>query len=637
MAQQTRLCRSESLAHRKVQWEHSHDPDEILLNRWATEKHIILAASTFLTTARPLKQPVILTQIVGDARDTHVHTNLRPQLPHRLSSHRDTWPIPTKEKKPGSYYFENPTLTRTPWEEARKRRQPLSQSSRHRPGVPAHIVEQLPQCIYECIVDHLVASCETRSSVDTISLRRELLKLCLISKGWAKVAVERLYREIWLPSSVPASRRKLSMTRPKSRLHLLARTLTDAPALALLVRQLHISRVLNIELRDRNNQQRMKTFQTVLDVCTSVEILTGLPVASGSEQDDCYNSLFRQPRLAAHVWLLDLSRPSTLPATNQDRKSPMVPFIDRHSQWQWLHTLILCNKATQGSGQGLGVISSLANKLPLLKHLMVSGFSAVDFHNGTLLSLPPLLSLRLDHVRGVTDQGIEQLALSRSAFSLVSLSLIGLEVAHLRTIQAVFTGLQHLQRFRLVQDLTPALVVGTHPSSACAVLSSPTLRYLHWDTLYPGPATEALAIAIAAGHFPLLRTVKAPSDYEGHLQKLCRPISQQVLTAADMHNLNAADQDHYSRSLTQSRLQAQLRVRESRQQPSFKVVVEDQEHQVQHTHTIGAYLGDVQSKTRYSLEPDVEGASMALSTVKDVLWPEPLGQGERKVCYGTLF
>lgn len=585
-----------------------------------------------LTIVRPVKHPLILTHVVRD--DSHVVTraHVRPLLPERLPSQRDTWPKPTPTRKPGSYCFdETPTLVRTPWEFDRHRKRPQSQWSRHTASshqLPARVFEELPQEIYECILAHLEASFETASSVHASSLRRQLQTLCFVSKRWARVAVEQLYRELWLPSCVSTSKRKLSMTRVKGRMDMLIRTLTDAPDLAFLVRRIHVGSALSGELAGSNGQHAMKLLQEVIDRCTEVQAITGFTPPASSDYISYYNSLFTRPRLSAHAWLLD---------PQQSPVFPVSQFIDFHRQWQWLDTLVLCNTSLSGLSIGTGLLTAVTNKLWSLKHLMVSGFSRQDFHNGTLLLLPPLESLRLENLDGVTDQGIEQLALSRMAFSLQSLSLVDLDLLSLRTIQAVFARLPHLLRFRLVQDSTPAILIGTHPSSKRAVLACSTLRHLHWDTLFPGPAIEAIANSVATNNFPSLRTLKAPSDYDGSLQELCRPISQQPLTAGDLKYLDTVDQDRYVRSLRLAKLQAQLRIRESRQQPSFNVVVEDQDEHVQHTHVIGSYLGDMQSAIEYSLEPDVEGSEEALASVADVMTPKSLGAGDRKVLFKVLF
>jgi hypothetical protein len=212
-------------------------------------------------------------------------------------------------------------------------------------------------------------------------------------------------------------------------------------------------------------------------------------------------------------------------------------FTDLHDNWQCLETLVLCRTNVSSAVMGPGIIATIANRLPSLKHLMISNFSKEDFHNGTLLSLKPLQSLRLENLDGITDQGLNQLADS--------------------------------------------------PAAAC---------------------------------LPNLRTLKAPSDPDGELQALCRPIPRSALTTSDVEFLGRFDPGSRVRSLRLSRLQARLRVRESRRRTSVGVAVSDETEQTRNTQVIGSYLGDIASEIEYSLEPDVEvrEEEEALASLGDV-------------------
>lgn len=588
-----------------------------------------------------MKQPYIFAQVIRDDLDFRPDRQ-RPataHLPARQLSQRQTWPTSPRERRPGSFFFQDaPTLTRTPWEIDRKKRRPQSQWSRHttKPrSLPARVFEQLPHEIYSCIVDHLEAICRNTSVADISPLQQELSSLCLVSRRWAKVAIEHLYRELWLPPNVPESKRKLSVSRPKSRLELLSRTLSDAPGLASLVRRIHVNSLLSSELYGKTSRDGLhreltrKLLRDVVSFCSELEAVSGYSPPLGYDKD--YQlALLQCSRLSSHVWLTNGF------ALNQ-RFDP-GQFLDLHNNWQWLETLVLYSQNQWLLGAGM--ISGITSRLWSLKHLMVYGFSQKDFHNGTLLSLPPLKSLRLECLAGVTDQGIEQLAGSRIAFSLQRLSLVSLDLLSLRTIQALLSQLPCLERLRLVQDTCPSLLVGADYMHKRSELASPSLRYLHWDTLVPGPVTAALAHSIKQGSFPALRTIKAPSDHDGDLQTLCRPIVQRTITPEDARFLKESDtNEHYTRSLRLSQLQAQLRVRETKQQPSFNLVVEDAEEHVQHTHVIGKYLGDMHSVIEYSLEPDVEWTGNLLVAYADVLrsdFRNTLG-GEQSLSLRVLF
>jgi hypothetical protein len=131
-----------------------------------------------------------------------------------------------------------------------------------------------------------------------------------------------------------------------------------------------------------------------------------------------------------------------------------------------------------------------------------------------------------------------------------------------------------------------------------------------------------LANSIASGRFPNLRKVKVPCDFDGAIQRLCRPISLLPLTPEDTDFLEVLENHWgYFRSLRYSQLHAQIRIRECRKQPSVNVVVKDEDNNVQHEHAIGSYLGNIASNIEYSLEPAVEGTSTALADTGLATYP----------------
>ena len=510
------------------------------------------------------------------------------------------------------------TLTSTPWE-ANCHRQlsfshPRRQSEYHQ--LPAHIFDQLPHEIYSRITSHLEATYTSGPEIDDSGRKQALRTLCLTSKGWAKAAIEHLYSNLVLPSSIASQKRsrRFSVTRSKSPLDLLVRTLSEAPSLAFLIQSVHVSTPLARELNGGNvspSQRRTahRLLRNVIEMCTEVEHVSGYSPPATKEHAEWYGLLFSCERLRSHAWMLDLDQ---APIFNLGR------FTDLHDKWQCLETLVLCRTNVSSAVMGRGLISTIANRLPSLQHLMISNFSKEDFHNGTLLSLKPLLSLRLENLPGITDQGLDQLSDSPAASPLSSLSLINLELTSLQTIQNLLSNLARLRRFRFVQNTSPTLTSHT-PNKKHNILSSPTLEYLHWDTLLPGPATSALAASIAANSLPNLRSLKAPSDPKGELQALCLPIQRSALNASDIEFLNRFDPDVRVRSLRLSRLQAQVRLRENKRTPLVGSVVADEEGGLSRstTQAIGEGLGDVTSQIEYLLEPDVEGREEALASLGD--------------------
>ena len=572
-------------------------------------------------------EPYVFTQIIRDDNDVVPRWQQRIDIVQQTLAQSAASPERPAHGKPRYYALNHgpaTALTKTAREkDLSKRVSPLwwagsglKQEQAKSDELPAHVFEQLPHEIYSCILGYLLATYTDGPKVDLSGRKRAIRTICLTSKRWAKVGIEHMYRDLWLPSSATGNKRarRFSMAKPKSRLELLLRTLDEAPSVRLLIRRIHITEALARELDgiDTSNAQRKAAhnmIREVVETCTEAELVTGYNPPATLEHAEWYKLLFSRPRINAHAWSLDLRKPPVF---------SMGRFTDFHEKWQRLETLVLCKTDSSDSVLGLGIISALTNSLRSLRHLMISGFGKDDFHNGTLFALKPLRSLRLENLEGVTDQGIFQLSQSRNAFSLESLSLIGLELASMRTIQALLENMPRLRRFRLVQDASPTLLMGSGSQNRRNALGSASLEYLHWDTLLPGPATESLAQSIKTGSFPSLRTLKALCDPNGSLQALCRPILGRPLTTDDLTFLDTIDQDRYTRSLRLSRLQAHLRVRDTQSQPSVNIVVSDEEKQIQQTDVIGSYVGDVMSKVEYVLEPDVQGEQEALSSLGHV-------------------
>ncbi|KAK5137485.1 hypothetical protein LTR08_008463 [Meristemomyces frigidus] len=553
----------------------------------------------------------------------HLRTTNLPVIPERSSSQRANPQLfATKERKAGSYAFATaPTLVRTPWELERAHGRPRHSHRTPARPPPQRVFEQLPREIYHCILDHLESLHATSATVDVRGRQRDLRALLLVGKRWHRVAREYLYREIWMPDHEEVGRRRLSFQRSRSRLELLRRTLGEGGGLTGMVRCLHVTCDLAATLESRD-VVALTLMADIISSCPNLEELGGYyPPLYDKASVALLESLSTRTKLRAYAW--DFVHHSSTSRSVSPQCSPSDIF-HCHATWQQLQTLALC--ATPDVQLGIGVVSATIQQLPRLKHLLLSGLNRHDFHNGTLLSLPAVRSLRLERLEGITDHGIEQLAASRLAVSVERLTLVDLELTSLRTIRALLKGMCRLSHFTCVQDTSPGSQPGLASISTLSRdLYSPNLQYLHWDALVPGSATAWLADLIASGRFPSLRKVKVPCDDDGAIQALCRPIVHETPDAGDFALVEQCDSSvSYTRSLRVAQIWAQLRVCESRRQPACNVVVHDEEERVAAVHTIGSYLGHIGSSIKYSLEPDIEGSQDALSEFSDVKasrWP----------------
>ena len=370
--------------------------------------------------------------VTSDAIDSVPNfSRLRPNIPPRRSSHRHTWPQTVQEARirhTGSYNFDDvPHLTRTPWELQRTRRPPL-QSSRNgmaqRRRLPTRHFEQLPRELFECIVYHLKSLHCLSQNVDVVGRNNDLRSLMLTDKRWHRVAREHAYRELWLPGE---RNLKSSFTRVKPRLQLLLRTLGETPSLAYFVRHLRITNGQSQNLLTRRHrQQYTRLLAEVIYQCPDLEELSGLANAPNVDFEQIHLALLTRNRLKTHVWQTDEHVRLALCTTELPAG---------HAPWQMLETLVLYQWPTRPDWHGdIGAISATVCRLPQLKHLMISHYSRRCFHNGTLLALPKLQSLRLENLEGLTDQGVEQYVQSAAAWNLLNLSLIDLELLSLHTI-----------------------------------------------------------------------------------------------------------------------------------------------------------------------------------------------------------
>ncbi len=488
--------------------------------------------------------------------------------------------------------------------------------------------EKLPAEVIDCILDHLRLLHTTGMSLNVRDLYSDLTVLCICNKQLHGVASEHLYREIWTPSHTASlSRSRMKFSRPPTRLQRLLRTLMECPALAILVRCIRVTSKVAKQLENRTvDQGKPRAISVLGDIikqCNNLEAFLGYAPNAMEITSGLHNALAMSTKLKSHVWRLptDWMGPSEFDLPKAFRSC--------HINWTQLEELVII-QPTGGLDLLAGTISAIVQRLPSLKHLVLSGLNPADFHNGTLLMLPPLKSLRLEELHGVTDQGLQQLARSRAAFSLERLVLSGLEITSLRTVQVLLAGMVHLKRFTLHQSTSPELSEASLMASTTFSLASPSLEFLHWDVLAGGHNTTILANSIASGRFPSLKKVKIPCDNNGAVQRLCRPLSRRPLTPDDLDVLETYESMWgYVRSLPYSQIQAQIRVSESRQQPSFNVVVQDEDETVQHQRFIGSYLGNMASNIEYSLEPAVEGTATALADIQLATYPRPFLSNSR--------
>lgn len=562
-------------------------------------------------------------RVTADDIDIGRFSDTPPEIPRR-NPQRNTWPLDTHEATPGSYVFTNqPTLVKTPWELERAKG---THERRVRPAAavakqePRKRFPQLPREILHCILDHLEKLHQNELGFDVTSTQKELCALSLTSRAWNRAAREHLYRNLWLPNDGEPKKRKFGFMRHESRLQSLARTLQETPGLAALVRNLRAPADLSNKLEQPSAE--LGTVVEIILSCPGLERTSGLTLSKRRIPAKFHYALATRRKLKEHIWSLDHDI--------GDESLTRSQVVECHTYWTSMETLVL-----QGGPPswrfGQGLIAACLHRLPALKHLVLASFNADDFHNGTLLTLPALRSLRLDQMHGVTDEGLQQLGQTHLTWTLKSLSLLRLKNVHrLRTIQkllATFTELKRFTLWHLLGSLGLPPGIDSVAAVSMPMLQSPSLEYLHWGHKQSTTADDMLLSSITAGGFPNLRKLRVPNDYNGSYQNLCRPIPYHQPSEDDEEWLKTGDLvlagssgGANINSIRYARLNAQRRVAaKQRAESKFQLVVEDAEVGLKSSSRLGGFVGDVRSGMEYWLEPDLPGSDHAVVMVEEVL------------------
>ncbi|RYP16706.1 hypothetical protein DL765_004942 [Monosporascus sp. GIB2] len=540
---------------------------------------------------------------------------------------------------------------------------PIKQNRQRR--APGELFAALPDEVLELTLSSLKQKhLQPRSDSCATCMMRDLCSVAVAARRFLKPARAALYEDIQLvgaESQVPKKRYRLGCG---SRLVLLRRTLRSNPHIAALVRSLKPPAV----PADTPLDKYQNLVASVIMACPNFERLVGFH----QNYDHSFNRLFYALSTREHLkemaWVVEASSPQGRPRAKSNSGAPpgdlqpdqSARFVELHANWSQLTTLAIhCLP-----GATLTPVSLLGNTmahLPALKHLYLSHFPPTAFNDSNLLSLPPLQTLSLSHMRGVTSAGLAAFTRRPSSQGIKTLTLRHTNLDSLPVLGRIFFHLTSLETFSLVQEKTLLLpedeVIWLFP-----YLASRTLRKLHWDiTSHPTCANIAdsiLAKSIEAGGFPSLRILRAPNDPEGLFQALCKPEARiemagdryrglvgraanskpDAATATtpttpktptrsplgfmfpDTHGAAASSPSQQEAAaalappaprcsnLVQSRIAAQGRLEAAWARPRFVINVVDEGGAVVKKFELGGFLGDAASRIRYRLTPD-EGAT----------------------------
>ena len=572
---------------------------------------------------------------------------------------------------------------------------PTSFGAKHTPRTPGEGFRKLPEEILLVILGELKKShLEVGSLSCSTCWMRDLTNLGLSCRKWWGAVRTALYEDIQVNGTDSAQQmKKRFKVKYGTRLKLLRRTLTARSDIAQLVRCLKVPAMPEGMRTKKEQEEYVDLAASLVMACPNLERFPGFYPAYSHEFSRIVHALSTRKKLTERVWVIN---PSSFQrqrryAFEDDTLTPIlapglllpeqcIEFLKYHISWPKLKTLILhCNPG--GTIDSL-LFTDIFNSLPSLEHLHVSSFPAPSFNDSTLTSLPSLRSLRLDNLSGITATGLSHYVAATCSDALTHLSLISVPLLSLPVLARVFSHLVSLTHFTLSQASSPALPIGIdiflHP-----YLASETLQYLHWELTNSDDdtATKILEKSINFNGFPALRTIRAPTDFDGTLQRLCKPLdkielpgdryrnlglsashhgiphSQSVpsvlssparstiplghgppgsigssfvksptrssfsLNMDHPHSQNCYDDDETrsaSMSLVKARRMAQNRIDAAASQPKFRIIVWDADGQLAEHFAVGGFFGDINSKIYYSLKPDIDGLDEAVVTVDGI-------------------
>ena len=408
------------------------------------------------------------------------------------------------------------------------------------------------------------------------------------------------------------------------RLKLLRRTLRERRILAQYVRELKLPNTLDDP--DGMSEQEINVAASIVMSCPNLERLVNFYPVYRHEFNRLNHALSTRRKLKEHVWVIGEN--STITARSHKQLPPglMDPeqassFISYHANWQSLTTLVMSSQ--HNAILEHHILCRALSLLPSLENLHAASFDPDDFNDITLLSLPPLRSLRLQALPGITASGLARYASQPASQSLTSLSLVDLLIPSLLTISKILSSLPVLASFTLSLSMAPIL-----PTDAFYIpplLASASLTSLHWQ-IHPPPecdphlATAHLASSIEANGFPSLRLLRCPNDPSGFLQCLCRPRAQ-IALPADKYTPSPSP-----RSLHAARTAAQKRLETARLYPAFRLLVHNDEGQLYSVDDLPGFCGTIGTLLVYSLRSALPGAEDALAQVLDLR----IGEGRRE-------
>ncbi|KHN99924.1 uncharacterized protein MAM_01848 [Metarhizium album ARSEF 1941] len=514
-------------------------------------------------------------------------------------------------------------------------------------SLPGEILDVILQMLKQIHLENGSGSCAT-------CWMRDACNVAVCCRRWSKAARLALYQDIQLVGPDSAAHKKKLKLIQGCRMALLRRTLRANAEIASIVRSLRVpSPAMTI---GTSNTKGSTTFWQYEDnvaalvmACPNLERLLGPAFTYDHSFKRLFHALSTRSNLRDMNWLIGspcLTTQQAGPAPSKDcpfgtsnelQPHQVTTFLERHRGWTRLTSLsVRCLAEATLAPQTL--LAKTLTLLPSLQHLHLCNLAPSAFNDVNLLALPPLQSLTLSSIRGISCNGLSSFATRSASRPLRRLLLRHTPLTSLPALARIFSNLQCLSSFSLVQTFPPLMPESdTFTLWMMPYLASTSVKKLHWDiTSHPecsNAADDILARSIKAGGFPSLKTLRAPNDPDGLFQELCRPVERVDLPSDRLRttsmlgyeSLPSSPTKHLVKSPTTSslpcimtvsphtnlvlaRLAAQARLDRSRDSHVFQVNVTDEQGDLVETFGLAGYIGTVGSQVHYDLLPD-EGSS----------------------------
>ena len=226
-------------------------------------------------------------------------------------------------------------------------------------------------------------------------------------------------------------------------------------------------------------------------------------------------------------WLIDFAPPQNSPLVPQlaPESGSIMPadllpmrqegFLGHFENWGSLRSLSI-HCLPGGTVTPKSLLTRALALLPSLKHLHLCNLPQNAFTDENLLCLPPLHTLTLSHIPGISSNGLSAFATRSNSSALRTLQLRHTPLTSLPALARILSNLKSLTAFSLVQAFPPLMPeADSFTLWMMPYLASSNVTKLHWDITSQessvNAADDILARSIASGGISQLAI---PSDAE---------------------------------------------------------------------------------------------------------------------------